>query len=100
MRKWNNWPPGDTLETFRREAEEMDRKELVAAIREVRDGMGDPCQTLLKKRDEEGLTYGQLAEALKITVGTVMSRLARCMETLPTGWTSGGRGKSNEPLIR
>jgi RNA polymerase sigma factor (sigma-70 family) len=73
---------GEALKTSQKEAEELDRRELVAAIREVRVGMGEPCQTLLKKRDEEGLTYGQLAEALKIPVGTVMSRLARCMDTL------------------
>ena len=65
-----------------RRQDERHREELARVIREERDALGDPCQTLLKKRDEEGLTYGQLAETLRIPVGTVMSRLARCVESL------------------
>jgi len=68
----------------RAEREETDRlqRKLADMIRGEREALGEPCQTLLKKRDEGGLTYGQLAETLRIPVGTVMSRLARCMESL------------------
>ncbi len=73
---------GKALEKDQKEEMERRNRELAGVIRLERDAMGDPCKTLLQKRDEEGQTYGQLAETLKIPVGTVMSRLARCMETL------------------
>jgi RNA polymerase sigma-70 factor, ECF subfamily len=73
---------GEALDRSQSQEEEKKRQEMAQAIRAERDALGDPCRTLLKKRDEEGLTYGQLAEAFKIPVGTVMSRLARCMESL------------------
>jgi len=73
---------GEALDRAERQESQRRQEELAAVIRVERDALGDPCQTLLKKRDEEGLTYGQLAETLRIPVGTVMSRLARCMEAL------------------
>jgi RNA polymerase sigma-70 factor (ECF subfamily) len=73
---------GEAMERVEKEKEENRLKELAEVIRSERDALGDPCKTLLKKRDEEGQTYGQLAETLKIPVGTVMSRLSRCMESL------------------
>ncbi len=73
---------GEALEKVQKAETDRHRKELAEAVRIERDALGDPCRTLLKKRDEEGQTYGQLAESLKIPVGTVMSRLSRCMESL------------------
>jgi RNA polymerase sigma-70 factor (ECF subfamily) len=78
------------------EKEEMERRrrEMVEEIRVQRDTLGEPCRTLLRKRDEEGLTYGQLAEDLKIPVGTVMSRLARCMDAFRKRLAKWRKGKT------
>ena len=73
---------GAALEKVEKEESDRLHQKRVEVIRAERDALGDPCRTLLKKRDEEGQTYGQLAETLKIPVGTVMSRLSRCMESL------------------
>jgi RNA polymerase sigma-70 factor (ECF subfamily) len=65
------------------DTEESRRLQVLAeAVRSEREALGEPCRTMLRKRDEEDLTYGQLADELKIPVGTVMSRLSRCMEAL------------------
>jgi RNA polymerase sigma-70 factor (ECF subfamily) len=73
---------GQAVDNAQKEEDERRHHQRVEAVRLVRDALGEPCRTLLKKRDEEGQTYGQLAETLKIPVGTVMSRLSRCMEAL------------------
>jgi RNA polymerase sigma-70 factor, ECF subfamily len=73
---------GQALDLAQKQEGEKRKKEITETIRSERDALGEPCRSLLKKRDEEGQTYGQLAETLKIPVGTVMSRLSRCMEAL------------------
>lgn len=57
-------------------------QKVIQLIRSQRDLMGNLCRDLLKLRDEEEKSYGMIAEALKIPIGTVMSRLARCKEAL------------------
>ena len=73
---------GESIDRSQKREEEKRLQEAAETIRTERDALGDPCRTMLAKRDEEGLTYGQLAEFFKIPVGTVMSRLSRCLETL------------------
>lgn len=73
---------GEAMDRSQKEDQARRLKEWAGVIRTERDALGDPCKTLLEKRDEEGLTYGQLADALRVPVGTVMSRLSRCMESL------------------
>lgn len=70
------------MEQVKKDERERRLKEWADFVRTEREALGDPCRTLLKKKDEEGQTYGQLAETLKVPVGTVMSRLSRCMESL------------------
>jgi RNA polymerase sigma-70 factor (ECF subfamily) len=67
-------------ERWREEEERTHRMaELVVKQREV---LGDPCRGLLQLRDVEGKSYLDIAETLKVPIGTVMSRLARCKEAL------------------
>jgi RNA polymerase sigma-70 factor (ECF subfamily) len=47
-----------------------------------KSGLGQPCRELIGLRDEQGKTYGDIAEILRVPMGTVMSRLARCRQAL------------------
>jgi len=71
-----------SMEKERRQEEEDGKRKMAGLIRAQRDLMGEPCKDLLRLRDEEDHSYAQLAEALKIPIGTVMSRLSRCKEAL------------------
>jgi RNA polymerase sigma-70 factor (ECF subfamily) len=52
------------------------------AIQSARDEMGSPCRELLDLRDSQGLSYAEIGHQLKLPMGTVMSRLSRCRESL------------------
>ncbi len=69
-------------EQERLKEEEEEKKRIVRLVRAQRDLMGDPCQELLRLWDEEQQSYALIAETLRIPIGTVMSRLARCKEAL------------------
>jgi len=86
-----------SLERLAREEDARRREEVLVILREERRAMEEPCRDLLALRDEEGNSYARLAETLRIPIGTVMSRLSRCKETLEKrvrkrlGWTDHGR---------
>jgi RNA polymerase sigma-70 factor (ECF subfamily) len=44
--------------------------------------MGEKCRKVVELRDLEGQSYAAIGKLLKIPIGTVMSQLARCRETL------------------
>lgn len=44
--------------------------------------MSDKCGRILELRDLKGKSYADIGEVLKVPIGTVMSQLARCRETL------------------
>ena len=44
--------------------------------------MSEKCRKVVELRDLQGQSYAVMAKALKIPIGTVMSQLARCRETL------------------
>jgi len=73
-----------TQSTERAAQEESERRKtaVLEVVREERDAMGEPCKSLLELRDVKGTSYAEIADTLRIPVGTVMSRLARCKETL------------------
>ena len=53
-----------------------------ASIAQAMSSLPDRFQQLLVLREIEGLSYRELAEAIGIPVGTVMSRLSRAREAL------------------
>ena len=52
------------------------------ALEKGKEGLGKPCRDLLILRDEGAKSYVEIGEILRVPMGTVMSRLARCRETL------------------
>lgn len=62
--------------------EEKDDQKALEVIEAQRESMGDPCRSLLDLREKQRKSYAQIADALKVPIGTVMSRLARCKEAL------------------
>ena len=45
-------------------------------------GLEEPCRRILDLRDLQSLPYIEVARTIKVPVGTVMSRLARCRQKL------------------
>jgi RNA polymerase sigma-70 factor (ECF subfamily) len=54
----------------------------LAALRAAVQSMDEPCGSLVRLRDLEGRSYVEVAKAVKIPMGTVMSRLSRCRKKL------------------
>lgn len=82
-------------ETIKRKKilDEDERKvELIEGLRGAIDSMADSCNRILSLRHFQGQSYAQIAEELKISMGTVMSRLSRCLDKLKTMVT----GKSED----
>lgn len=51
------------------------KQEQIAEIRQLVAQLPPACRIVLVLREYEGLTYGEIAHALEIPLGTVMSRL-------------------------
>jgi RNA polymerase sigma-70 factor, ECF subfamily len=67
---------------FNQEQDEKEKQKVIEVIQAQKALLGEPCQGLLELRDVQKKSYAQLAEILKVPIGTVNSRLARCKETL------------------
>jgi RNA polymerase sigma-70 factor (ECF subfamily) len=65
-----------------REREEKEKSKLLELLKTQKHLLGDPCRSLLELRDEQEKSYAQMADILRVPIGTVMSRLARCKEAL------------------
>ncbi|HEY5039853.1 MAG TPA: RNA polymerase sigma factor [bacterium] len=60
----------------------QDRKDKWGIVDKALEKMGGNCRKVLELRNKEGASYIEIGRILKIPIGTVMSRLARCTETL------------------
>ena len=54
----------------------------IAVLRKAVAAMDEPCASLVRLRDLEGRSYAEVAKAVKVPMGTVMSRLSRCRQKL------------------
>ena len=67
-----------------KDEEEKEKQQMMELLESQKQVLGDPCRSLLDLRDGQEKSYAQIADALKVPMGTVMSRLARCKEALKT----------------
>jgi len=77
-----NLAGGASVEKARQVLEDARLQKTLELVEAQRESMGDPCRGLLKLRDTENQSYAAISEKLKVPIGTVMSRLSRCKETL------------------
>ena len=73
-------PNNSTQEGEKRE-EEVKKARLEALDRLVKT-MSEKCREVLERRDRQGHSYIDIARALKMPMGTVMSQLGRCRKAL------------------
>ena len=68
-----------------RQAEKEEREgrdSRIGLLRRLIETMGEKCRRILELRDFKGESYVAICKTLKMPLGTVMSQLARCRETL------------------
>jgi RNA polymerase sigma-70 factor (ECF subfamily) len=56
--------------------------ERMALLRQALDALGEPCREIIELRYFGDLAYEEIAEALKLNVKTVSSRLSKCLGRL------------------
>ena len=61
---------------------QMAEKEQQVRLKTGMDQLGQPCAELLALRFQQGLALNEIKERLKVPMGTVASRLQRCLQTL------------------
>jgi RNA polymerase sigma-70 factor (ECF subfamily) len=71
-----------SIEREDRKAEEAGYHRVLEHIESQMPLLGKPCRELLDMRDRQDKSYAEISQTLKIPLGTVMSRLARCKEAL------------------
>ena len=73
---------GAAHEAVRRQDEALLGQERQEALQAALKGMAKDCRQVMEQRHLQGLSYIELGRELKLPIGTVMSRLARCRERL------------------
>ncbi|HET9869532.1 MAG TPA: sigma-70 family RNA polymerase sigma factor [bacterium] len=69
----------EAAQDARRAEEKAGQRALVARAMPL---LGEACRRILDLRSREGASYIEIGRRLKVPLGTVMSRLARCTQTL------------------
>ena len=57
--------------------EELTRQTEIAAVREAIDSLPEEMKTIITLRDISGLSYAEIADILRLEMGTVKSRINR-----------------------
>jgi RNA polymerase sigma-70 factor, ECF subfamily len=61
---------------------EGERGDLLQILKSELEALGERCREILNLRDRQNKNYAEISKLLKVPIGTVMSRLARCKEEL------------------
>jgi RNA polymerase sigma-70 factor (ECF subfamily) len=78
-------PDDDALERADTHAEaEMDRIEQALAVRQAMAGLPDSCREILDRFFAGDQSYAQIAQELELPMGTIASRISRCLTKLKT----------------
>ena len=70
------------VQGFEAEAEKEDRRARLDLVTRCLEKLKKECREIVQLRDSEGQSYTAIGMALKLPIGTVMSRLARCKQAL------------------
>jgi RNA polymerase sigma-70 factor (ECF subfamily) len=70
------------LQRHTQAGEDQEQELRLSALRQELAAMKEGCRGIITLRDVEGRSYADIAQSLKVPVGTVMSRLARCRQAL------------------
>jgi RNA polymerase sigma-70 factor (ECF subfamily) len=73
-----------SIPAVRPDPADAEQAERLEALRVQMEKLEEPCRSLVRDRVQQGRSYAALAEALAVPMGTVASRLARCLQTLRT----------------
>lgn len=63
---------------------ELRSRRVIARVGQAIDALSPMYRAVMLLRVKESMSYGEIAEALEISIGTVMSRLARARQRLRT----------------
>jgi RNA polymerase sigma-70 factor (ECF subfamily) len=73
----------DSLELVQGQADrELEQIELALAVRAAMETLPDHCQEILDRFFARGQSYHEIAAALEIPMGTIASRISRCLVKL------------------
>jgi RNA polymerase sigma-70 factor (ECF subfamily) len=61
---------------------ELERIEVAVSVREAMSTLPDHCQDILDRFFAHGQTYQEISAALEIPMGTIASRISRCLAKL------------------
>jgi RNA polymerase sigma factor (sigma-70 family) len=76
-------PGADALEQVEGRADsELERIELALAVREAMATLPEHCQEILDRFFAGGQSYQEIATALDVPMGTIASRISRCLAKL------------------
>ncbi len=77
-----NLTNGIAVEKAAEKVREGDKRDLLQIVKSELEALGDRCREILDLRDRQNKNYAELSKFLKVPIGTVMSRLARCKDEL------------------
>ena len=96
MALWKSWPVWQEEQDTPEDA--IRRRQGAASIRALVAALPPQFREVVVLRDIDDLSYREIAEALDVPIGTVMSRLARGRSILRAAWTRLDGEKPDEQI--